>query len=107
MGRERLERARRISVELFGDVSKPHRSRNGSFSALDVRILGGNARLSILWAGSDWKERGELVWSFLVTFLSLIAAATVLSPHWMSGFWAATRAYRSYGPGATGKSAAN
>jgi hypothetical protein len=50
----------------------------------------------LLWAGSDWKERGELVWSFLVTFLSLIAAATVLSPHWMSGFWAATRAYRSY-----------
>jgi hypothetical protein len=53
----------------------------------------------LLWAVSDWKERGHLVWSFVATFLSLVAAATAISPNWMAGFWSAARAYRSYGMG--------
>ena len=55
----------------------------------------------LLWAVSDWKERGRLEWSFGATFLSLLGAATAISPHWMGGFWAAARAYRSYGIGPT------
>jgi hypothetical protein len=53
----------------------------------------------LLWAVSNWKERGNLVWSFGATFLGLLAAATALSRHWMEGFWAAARSYRSYGMG--------
>jgi len=50
----------------------------------------------LLWALSDWPRRGRLVWSFLISFLGLLAAATVVSPHWASGFWRAVRMYRSY-----------
>jgi len=53
----------------------------------------------LLWAVSDWRERGNLVWSFGVTFLGLLAAATALSHHWMEGFRAAARSYRAYGMG--------
>jgi hypothetical protein len=53
----------------------------------------------LLWALSGWRARGKLVWSFVVTFLGLLAAATAISPGWMAGFWAAVRAYRSYGMG--------
>lgn len=53
----------------------------------------------LLWAVSDWKVRGRLVWGFVATFLGLFAAATAISRNWMEGFWAAVRAYRSYGMG--------
>jgi cbb3-type cytochrome oxidase subunit 3 len=53
----------------------------------------------LLWAMSDWKERRRLVWSFVITWLSLLAAATAISPNWMEGFWAAIQAYRSYAMG--------
>ena len=53
----------------------------------------------LLWAVSGWKERRQLLWSFVVTLLILLAAATAISPHWMRGFAAAINAYRSYGAG--------
>jgi cbb3-type cytochrome oxidase subunit 3 len=53
----------------------------------------------LLWAMSDWKERRRLVWSFVITWLNLLAAATAISPNWMEGFWAAIQAYRSYAMG--------
>ncbi|HXM60864.1 MAG TPA: hypothetical protein VN950_08385 [Terriglobales bacterium] len=55
----------------------------------------------LLWAFSNWKERGQLVWSFGAALVALLAAATAISPHWMEGFWSAVRAYRSYGLGAS------
>jgi hypothetical protein len=54
---------------------------------------------TLLWAVSDWTKRGRVVWSFASTFLTLIAGATAISPHWMTGFWTAARLYRSYGWG--------
>ena len=53
----------------------------------------------LLWAASGWEERRRLVWSFAATFLALGAAATVISPLWMRGFWDAVLAYRTYAMG--------
>jgi hypothetical protein len=50
----------------------------------------------LVWALSEWHQRGRLVWSFVISFLSLLTAATAISPHWAAGFWAAVGMYRSY-----------
>jgi hypothetical protein len=50
----------------------------------------------LLWALSDWATRGRLVWSFLISFLGLLTAASGISPGWAAGFWVAVRMYRSY-----------
>jgi len=53
----------------------------------------------LLWAVSRWEERRRMVISFGATLVSLLAAATSISPHWIPGFLAAVRAYRSYAMG--------
>ena len=53
---------------------------------------------ALLWALSNFGERKRLIWGFVSVFISLIAAATVVSPHWFKGLWAALRLYQSYRP---------
>ena len=72
-----------------------------ALSTIKPQLSGFLIAWMFLWAVSNWKERGQLVRSFTITFLSLLTAATAISPHWMKGFWIAVRAYRSYGMGAS------
>ncbi len=70
-----------------------------ALSTIKPQLSGFLIAWMLLWAVSEWKERGQLVWSFAVTFVGLVAAATAISPNWMAGFRAAVRAYRSYAMG--------
>jgi len=67
-----------------------------AFSTIKPQLSGLLIGWLLLWALSDWDRRRRLVWSFVISFLSLLAAATLLSPHWAAGFWAAVGMYRSY-----------
>jgi hypothetical protein len=51
----------------------------------------------LLWAFAGWKERKYLVWSFLASMTTLLAAAQCLSPHWIARFLIAMREYTHYG----------
>lgn len=51
----------------------------------------------LLWAAGKWKERQRLIYSFAATLTTLMAAAEILSPHWVVRFLAAVREYPTYG----------
>ena len=70
-----------------------------ALSTIKPQLSGLLVMWMLLWAVSDWRERRHLLWSFVATSLCLFAAATAIAPNWMAGFWAAARAYRSYGFG--------
>jgi len=54
----------------------------------------------VLWAMSDWRQRGRFVWSLGLTMAVLLAASEFLLPGWMGRFREAVAAYRQYTGGA-------
>ena len=52
------------------------------------------------WSLGRWKERRNLVWSFLASMGVLFAASFYILPGWMQEFWRAAHAYRNYNAGA-------
>jgi hypothetical protein len=51
----------------------------------------------LLWAASNWRDRGRLIWSFSAAIIVLCCAAEILSRHWIPRFLRAVLEYRSYG----------
>jgi len=51
----------------------------------------------LFWAASGWKTRQRVIWSFAATFSALLAAAEIVSPHWVPRFVTAVRHYPDYG----------
>ena len=54
----------------------------------------------VLWAISDWRQRGRFVWSLGLTTAVLLAASEFILPGWMGRFREAVAAYRQYTGGA-------
>ncbi len=54
----------------------------------------------VLWAISDWRERGRFVWSLGLTTAVLLASSEFLLPGWIGRFREAVAAYRQYTGGA-------
>jgi len=51
----------------------------------------------LVWAASRPRDRQRLLWSFALSLGGLVAAAEVISPHWMGRFLAAVAQYPAYG----------
>ncbi len=54
----------------------------------------------VLWAISDWRQRGCFVWSLGMTTAVLLAASEFILPGWIGRFREAVAAYRQYTGGA-------
>jgi hypothetical protein len=50
----------------------------------------------LLWALAEWRQRSQLIWSFVGTMSALLVGAWAVSPHWMGEFLAAVREYSRY-----------
>lgn len=50
----------------------------------------------VLWAASRWRERQQLLWSFLATMAALVIGSEMLVPHWIRKFLTAVRYYPKY-----------
>ena len=49
-----------------------------------------------LWALSDWKRRGRVVWGFVSTLSAFLAGAHWVLPGWFGRWWTAIHAYIYY-----------
>ncbi|MFY9562478.1 MAG: glycosyltransferase family 87 protein [Terriglobales bacterium] len=49
-----------------------------------------------MWTAADWRRRYPWLVSFLITMAILFTASELWLPHWLSRFWQAVIAYRSY-----------